>query len=179
MNHSPDIFFADYPQSIGSTYQDLIVDKVESYQNRVLVRDIAPFFIGPVIHYKAIHSDIIWNHMTFGDPSLSKHVREGVILVENNALTRATIVFATDLSGDFEFITFNLDGSGNWGASVWGNVAWGGSGVQIPLRTLIPRQKQRCRYIRARFVHRDAFGKYGIYGIAYTYEVNSERAWRY
>lgn len=179
LNHSPTAFFADYQTSVGTVYEDLIVDKVEIYQNRVLVRDIAPFFVGPVLHYKSIKSDVIWNHMAFGDPSLSKHVREGVVLIENNALTRAILGFATDLSGDFEFITFNLDGSGNWGASVWGNVAWGGSGVQIPLRTLIPRQKQRCRYIRARFQHRDAFGKYGIYGIAYTFEINSERAWRY
>lgn len=179
LNHSPNAFFADYPSSIGTVYEDLIVDLVNIYQNRVKVRDIAPFFVGPVIHYKSIKSDIIWNHMTFGDPSLSKHVREGVVLVENNALTRAILGFATDLSGDFEFITFNLDGSGNWGASVWGNVAWGGSGVQIPLRTIIPRQKQRCRYIRARFQHRDAFGHYAIYGIAYTFEINSERAWRY
>lgn len=178
MNVSGGLFFTDYRYSTGSVYYDLLVTVVQQNQTRVMVQDISPFFTGPVIHYKAIKSSVIWNYMDFGDPSLSKHVREGVTLLENTALASATIGYATDLSGNFEDIQFSLDGDGGWGDSIFQNVAWGGMGIAVPMRTYIPRQKQRCRYIKARFQHNNAFYKFSILGIAYTFEINSERAWR-
>jgi hypothetical protein len=178
LNMSTGVFFSDYQESTGTMDIDLFIKKVYKSANKVEFDTIPLFFLGDVIHYKAIKSSVVWAYMAFGEPSISKHIREGVILLESVALGKATIGYATDLSGNFEDIPFGLNGSGSWGNSIFSNVAWGGKGITIPLRTLIPRQKQRCRYISARFKHSMTFFKFSIMGISYTFEPVSERAYR-
>lgn len=178
MNASTGVFFTNYELSVGTVYFDLLVTSVNKSLNTVKILNTPPYVIGPVIHYKAIHSDIIWSPISLGDPSISKHVREGTFLLETTSLVGATVGYATDLSGNFETIDHSLDGDGGWGDSIYQNVAWGGEGIAYPIRTLIPMQKQRCRYIKAEFLHQNAFFKFSILGISYTFELMSERAWK-
>lgn len=178
MNASTGVFFTDYELSVGTVYFDLLVTSVNKSQNTVRVLNTPPYLIGPVTHYKAIHSDVIWAPIALGNPSISKHIREGTFLLETTSLVGATVGYATDLSGNFETIDHSLDGDGGWGDSIYQNVAWGGEGIAYPIRTLIPRQKQRCRFIKAEFLHQNAFFKFSILGISYTYEEMSERAWK-
>lgn len=178
LNASAGLFFADYELSQGTVYFDLLITSVNRNINTVKVANSPPYLIGPAVHYKAIRSEVIWAPISLGDPSISKHVREGTFLIETTSLASATVGYATDLSGNFETITVGLDGDGGWGDSVFENVAWGGEGIAYPIRTLIPRQKQRCRFIKAQFKHVNAFYKYSILGISYTFENMSERAWK-
>jgi hypothetical protein len=46
------------------------------------------------------------------------------------------------------------------------------------MRTYIPANKQRCRFIQAYFAHNSAREKWAIFGISYTLRVLSERAYR-
>lgn len=178
LNISSGLFYANYELSVGTIYFDLLITSVNKAQNTVRVLNSPPYIIGPAVHYKAIHSDVVWSPISLGDPSVSKHVREGTFLLESTSLVGATVGYATDLSGNFETIPHLLDGDGGWGDSIYQNVAWGGEGIAYPIRTLIPAQKQRCRYIKAEFLHQNAFFKFSILGISYTFEMMSERAWK-
>lgn len=178
LNASTGIFFSDYQQSTGVLDIDMLVTSVTNATNTVVIMDSPLFIRGPVKHYKSIPSEIVWAPISLGDPSISKHVREGTYLIESTSLSTCTVGYASDMSGNFEDTTLGLDGSGLWGYSIYDNTAWGGDGVAYPIRTLIPRQKQRCRFIKAHFKHSNAFFKYSILGVSFTYEMMSERAWR-
>lgn len=167
-----------YKSSTGSTEVDILVSFVNKGVNEVVPAYKSSYVLGDVIHYKAISSSVIWAPTNFGDPTMGKHIRQGTLMLESNGLFAGTIGYASDLSGNFEDIDFGMDGSGNWGAAVFGDTAWGGEGTSYPLRTLIPRQKQRCRYIKARFKHTVAMFKYLVLGISYTYESTSDRMYR-
>jgi hypothetical protein len=107
-----------------------------------------------------------------------KQIRDATILFENTQLLNSSLFYATDLSPSFDEIKFTLDGSGLWGSFDWGSIAWGGAGSSIPLRTLIPIEKQRCRYIRPRYKHQNALFKFSILGISLIPSSTSERAYR-
>lgn len=137
-----------------------------------------PYIEGDVTHYKSINSQVVWAPATMGEPSIMKHIREGVVLFDNASFVEATYSVNTDLSPNFEEVTFAKEGFGAFGAATYSATTWGGEGTAVPFRTLIPRQKQRCRFIRARLTHNVAFDRYAILGIAYTFEINSERGYK-
>jgi hypothetical protein len=172
------VFFSNYELSVGMEELDLIVSSVNPSQNYITIPYKSPFYVGSVIHYKSIKSEIVWDYFTMGDPSMLKHVSEGTVMVEQNSLNRLTVGYASDLSGDFENVTFTLDGDGNFGKALFGETAFGGNGTSYPLRTLIPKMKQRCRHIRCRVFHDSAWMKYNILGISYKFEITSDRAYR-
>lgn len=102
------------------------------------------------------------------------------MIFENSNFSKATISYSTDLSPSFQSITFEGDGLGvgDWGYFPFGTINWGGVAAPIPLRTLIPLDKQRCRFINVQFEHKVAFEKYAIYGLSLTYRILSARGYR-
>lgn len=178
LNLNTTLYHTNYPTSTGTIDYEVFVDSVSIKDTSVTLRIIEPLIVGPMVQYKAISSLVTYNPMFFGEPSIMKHVREGVIMFENSTLVLGTLSYSSDLSANFEPIVFEMDGDGSWGAAVWSNFAWGGEGNSRPFRTLIPRQKQRCRFLRTKFQHRAAFDKYNVLGVAYTLEFGGERAYR-
>jgi hypothetical protein len=178
LNSSTGVFFNNYSLSEGTYEIGFLVESISYANNKVNGRALPNIFQGPVTHYKSINSSVVWSHNSLGEPSILKHVRSGTFMVENYILSGAIVGYASDLSGNFEDIPFVLNGDGNWGESVFGAVTWGGDGVAVPLRTLVPRQKAYCRTMRARFKHINAFQKYSILGISFTFEPVSERSYR-
>lgn len=177
MNASPLLNQANYKPAVGNSPFELLVEEKVG-PNEIKVLAIPPLVQGNVIHYKAIESEVVWAPLYFGDPSLYKHIRQGTVLFDNAGIAFATIGYNSDLSPNFEDIDFLLEGDGSWGGFFFSATTWGGEGSARPFRTLIPRQKQRCRFIRARFQHSTAFYRYAILGISYTYEIYSERAYK-
>jgi hypothetical protein len=129
----------------------------------------------PVTHYESIKSDVIYAPMSFGGPSIYKQISRADVEVENTAFTKAQIGFASDLSGNFEYIAYEGDGNPLLGVSNAGTVAFGGSGISYPIKTLVPRQKQRCRYLKARWKHNIGYEKYSIIGLSFTLNSISEK----
>ena len=121
---------------------------------------------------------IQWSTQLFGDPSIMKQVSEGTIVFDGNNFFDATVAYSTDLSKDFESRKFFGQGTGFWGGFVFECAAWGGEGTDVPYRTLIPRQKQRCRYITVRFSHINAREDFTILGISLEARQLSTRAYR-
>lgn len=175
---NPNTTIKNYQSSTGTITFDLIITKTIQNTSKVDVLYLAPIIQGPIYVTKGIPTEIVWTPQTFGDPSISKHVREGTFLFENNVFSSATVSYATDLMAAFETIDFPEEGIGDWGGFVWDNQTWGGNGIGVPLRTYIPRNKQYCRYIQPRFVHNIAREKFALFGTSFTYQPISERAYR-
>lgn len=172
------IFYTNYPLSEGSCDIELLIVEKEINSSTVTFEYNVPFIQGPVTIYKSFTSTSTYGPQTFGDPSVSKQVREATVMFENDTFSRGEVGYNTDLSPGFIYIPFTKHGKGDWGNHVWGGQNWGGGFAGIPLRTYIPRQKQRCRYIQCQFIHNSARERWAIFGISYTLRSVSERAYR-
>lgn len=175
---SSSTFFKDYPLSTGTVNEEILISGFSFFNNSITSNVISPIISGPAILYQGIPVNIVYAPIAFGDPSLLKHVREATILFEFATLAQATIGYATDLSPGFETVSFGMEGDGSWGNNTWDQFTWGGQGSSVPFRTLIPRQKQRCRFIKCEFLHRAAYYKFSILGISYVFEATSTRAYK-
>lgn len=170
--------FKNYVTSSGTFDFEMIIDSIINNSNNVNIVVLAPFIVGPVILAKGINTNITWAPQTFGDPSISKHVSEGTFLFDNNDFTKATLSYASDLMPSFESIVYPGSGIGDWGSFTWDEQAWGGNGVNTPMRTYIPRNKQYCRYIIPNFMHNIAREKFALFGTSLTFRAITERAYR-
>lgn len=165
------------PSSGTITFETLIVSS-ETTNNTVIILFPTPFIFGPVTLYKGIKTDIIWAPQTFGDPSILKQVSEGTYLFEDTVFYKASVSYASDLTPNFEGVDFEGSGLGDFSLFYWGDQTWGGGGSQVPLRTYIPRNKQRCRFLRPRFEHGIAREKFSLFGVSLTFRPISTRAYR-
>jgi hypothetical protein len=178
LNLAPELIFSNYKQALTAIDYEFLVESVNIPQLEVTGLAIAPFVVGEIEVNKAINSDVIYSAISFGDPAVMKHIRSGTIMFANADLAFASLGYSTDLSPNYENISFQLEGDGSWGVFFYNSTTWGGEGTQRPFRTLIPRQKQRCRFIRPRFIHKTAFYKFMIFGVSFDYEVTNTRAYK-
>ncbi len=168
----------NFRESEGTkVFEGLVEEKIRQ-GNLVVLTTNQSLIAGPVVLVRGIPCDVIWAPQTFGDPSLMKQVREGTFMFEDTVFYSASVGYASDQSPDFEFIDFNESGVGNWGQFTWDNMNWGGGGSQVPIRTYIPRDKQRCRFIRPRFQHVFGREKFALFGLSLSLRSISERAYR-
>jgi hypothetical protein len=178
LNADPGVFQSDYRESIGTYDAEGQILQVINNTNKVILRLETPFVVGAVIHYVGINNDIIYAPQDFNDPSMYKQISEATFIFEDSVFTTARSGYNSDLSPNFEFIDFEGVGDGSWGNFAWSEQSWGGEGDQVPLRTYIPLEKQRCRFLRPRFQHGNAWEHYAIFGISFNPRVLSTRAYR-
>lgn len=163
------VFYSNFPLSVGTTEMESSVIAVNKLTSVVTLKTTLPIIFGPLVNYKAIETTVVYNPQTFGDPSVQKQVREGTMLFENNNFTNVLLGYSNELSPSFETITLSGAGIGDWGQFNFGSVNWGGVAAPIPLRTLVPATKQRCRFMNVKFSHKTALEKYSILGISLTF----------
>jgi hypothetical protein len=177
-NTSCDTFFKNFKESEGITPYESTVTFVDTLNSEVLVSFELPYLFGAITSLRSISSDILWSPQHFGASDILKQIREGTIMFDQNNFLSASVGYSSDLSQNFEFIAFDGRGDGSWGNFTWGENTWGGQGSEVPLRTLIPQQKQRCRHLRVRFKHSNGRETYRILGISLEPRVMSKRAYR-
>jgi hypothetical protein len=180
LNTDTSVFYTNYPSSNGIIDFEVVILSINKNNNSVVVKAAEGFLFGVITLYKAILSTVIWNPIYFQDPSITKQVREGTMIFENSNFSKVTIAYGTDLSPAFVPITFEGPGLGvgDFGYFAFGSINWGGVAAPIPLRTLIPLEKQRCRFMNIRFQHKVAFEKYAIYGLSLTFRPIGPRGYR-
>lgn len=178
LNADTKLKFTNYQQSSGTYDREITVVSVDRNDATVEADFTPKFMVGPMTGYKGIRTSVIWAPVSGGDPSMLKHFRETTTMFEDTGFRGGVMSYNSDLSASFESTRFVMDGNGGWGSFNWGENTFGGGGSSVPMRTYIPRQKQRCRFIRAKFQHNDAFYKFAILGISFVFEVSSERAYR-
>jgi hypothetical protein len=179
LNTDSGVLFQDYDQSTGTVAVEATVQALsETILNAVIISSAFPFLKGNITHYKAIQTRIRYVPQHAGDPSTFKQFSEGTFMFENNNFTLASVGYKSDLSPSVEEIAFTADGIGDWGQFAWSNLNWGGIASARPLRTLIPRQKQRCRFLQPQFEHLVAFEEWALLGMSLTVRPYSAKAYR-
>jgi len=178
LNNDTGVSYQNYEESDGTKeFEVLIVDKALNTTD-VYMQFSMPLMEGPITIYKGITCDVQYAPESFNDVSMLKQVTESTVIFEDTNFSRATVGFRTDLSPGYETIDFTKSGKGDFGFFVYSQHNWGGGFSGVPLRTYIPRQKQRCRYIQLEFLHDSAREKFTLYGFSYTFRPISERAYR-
>lgn len=163
--------YKNYASSLTLVEQETSILSVSYVDNVCIIRYTTPFLIGPCKIHKAIKCDVVYNPSTFGDPSVLKHVREGTLIFEELYITNGLVKYASDLKPAFTKIPFSGLGTGAWGLFNWGDASWGGNGPEIPIRTLLPLDQQRCRFLRCGFEHRTAREHFTFFG--FSLELNA------
>lgn len=133
---------------------------------------------GDITLFKSIQCVVIWNPQTFGDPSVEKQVREGTVMFENKNFTLVELSYGTDRSPSFVGTQLRGQGIGDFGQFGFGGLNFGGIAAPIPLRTYIPKEKQRCRFMNVKFEHKSAMEKFSIFGISLTFRPYNIRTTR-
>lgn len=176
LNLDADVVFSNYTQSSGTKTFEAIIRDVLS--NCVAIDFDIPFITGDIIIHKGITSTIQWQPQFFENPAILKHVSEGIYIFENDRFSNSTASYSSDLDSSFEEIEFNGSSSGLWGQEVWSQFTWGGLGTEVPFRTYIPRNKQKCRFINCKLEHTAAYEEFFVLGLALVFRPISTRAYR-
>lgn len=161
--------------------QEVLVTAVNTKSKIITVAKPLAFIQGALTSYKAIDCEVIYSPYTFGgDPISPKHIREAQLFFDNLAFTKGIISFASDLMPKLQDIPFIADGAGLFGLNEpFGSGFFGGGSDSAPIRTYIPRDAQRCRYMTVRFFHSVARDKWALNGITLTGDIlPSSRAYR-
>lgn len=179
---SCDTIFKNYMKSEGFTeYEGLILNTFPT-QNIVELNFLIPFIQGDLTLFKGYLKSFQYAPLHFGNPSALKQIREGTIIFDQNNFYGATLSYSSDVSANFVDIPFFAKGIGYWGYGEWGSqnpeVYWGGEGNDIPFRTHIPKEKQRCRYLNVKFSHLNSREEFRILGISAVVRPLSSRAYR-
>ena len=161
-----------------TVYYEAYIEAIDTLRNQVTIHTERPFVEDAIVIYKGFTCTVEWNPQHFGDPSITKQIPEGTIDFDGNNFYSACISYATDLSKDFDEKEFFGKGVGFWGGGAYNCTTWGGCGTEVPLRTLVPKNKQRCRYIFVRFKHLNAREVFKIMGISLKSRKMSERGYR-
>jgi hypothetical protein len=169
----------DYTKPTTVTYETYILE-IDAPNNIVTVKAQRPFLQGTITIYKHINKVVEWNPQHFGDPSAVKQVRETTIMFDQNNFNEAFAKFGSDIEQALTTVQFRGKGKGYWGDIPWGdpNHYWGGTGNDIPYRTIVPRGKQKCRYLTMVFEHNNAREYFRILGISGVVRVISSRGYR-
>lgn len=179
LNADTGVSFSNYLINSTTSEYESIISNVNVITDIITLELQLPFVIGDLTIFNGINTTFTYTPTTMGDPLGLKHIREATMMFENKQFTSATISFATDLLPQFNDVVFNGLGPGLFGDDVFGNNYFGGGANSAPLRTYIPRDNQRCRYLLIQFTHNIAREKYSIFGITLTGEVGqSSRAYR-
>jgi len=168
----------DYATVTDLLYYEVLIEDVLASSNLITVNTTSLFIQGNVTIYKAIQSEVQWAPQHFGAPEVLKQIHEGTLMFDQSDIYGGVIAFSSDRSADFKEIEFELDGPGFWAAYNWGEVPWGGEGNGRPVRTLVPMEKSRCRYLNVKFRHFNARESYKLIGMSLTPREVSTRAYR-
>lgn len=161
--------------------EEVLIDSVNKHSKSIIINQLIPYIQGSITVFQSIDCQIQYSPYTFGDDPISpKHIREAQIMFDNLAFTRGTFSFATDLIPAFQDVNFNGDGAGLFGLNgPFGSGFFGGASNSAPIRTYIPRDCQRCRYMVVKFSHSVARDKWAMNGITLTGDIlPSSRAYR-
>lgn len=111
-----------------------------------------------------------------GNPGILKQFTEGTFFFERAQFRSLQIGFSSNLSTGVELTELESVTEGPFGLFPFGHVAWGGGVPRLqPIRTLVPRRKQRCSWINAHIEHEEALSRFAFAGASFQFDPMSER----
>lgn len=170
--------FKNYKLAVDLLVYETIVVGVNSRLNTVEVKFSNKFVQGDVSFFKAIKCLVQYSPQHFGKPESTKQISEGTFIFDQNNFWGGMVAYASDRSFDFASISFSGKGPGYWDGYSWANATFGGEGNEVPVRTLIPRDKSRCRYLHVQFIHSNAREEWKLIGVSLEPREVSTRGYR-
>lgn len=168
----------NYPSATSLVPYEVIIESVNKQNNFVEVNYEFPFIQGDITVYKAYECEVIYAAQHFGKPDTIKQIREATMMFDQSNFYKSYISFASDISPHFEEEEFPGRGRGGWGDPGFGGDSWGGEGDETPSRSNVPRDKQRCRYIRVKLRHINAREEWAVVGVSFEPRLTSSRGYR-
>lgn len=142
----------------------------------VLVDRVAAWTAGAAIAYRPIEVDVQFVPDSMQNPGVLKQVTEGKLMMERAEFKSLAIGFASDISTGHEYVEGRARVQYPFGQGPFGNIPFGG-GVPAfqPIRTWVPRRKQRGSWLSLRIQHQEALSRFAFSGVSYEYEPMSAR----
>lgn len=178
LNLDVGVGFGNYQLVTTTTPLEALITNVNSFTKTLTTSPYLDWQTGPVKIFKAIPTNIEYLPISMDDPLSFKQFREMQVLFFNRTFTNGTVKFASDLSPQFINVPVTGLGKGLFGNEPFGQNYFGGNSNSAPYITYIPRQSQRCRFLRVGFTHNVAREKYQILGVTVTGRTISTRAYR-
>lgn len=181
LNESPVAYYSNYPTYTYVVPIEAAVLKRDISNNDVYLNKDLPYLEGAVTLYKSVNSETEFVPQHGGDPLSFKQFSTAQATFQNRSFSSARLGFNSDLSTDFEYIDFAPNSYSIYGNDFYGSGSvWGGFGDKAPLRTLVPRKKQRAKFVGVRVSHSGALESYSLYGVTLTYRAYEvdDRAYR-
>lgn len=120
-----------------------------------------------------------WWPATGGNPGILKQFQELVLLFNVAYFTTSAVRFYSDQSSSIEEVDIDGNYGSAWGLFQWGGVPWGGDSFRsAPVRTYIPRNKQRCSQLSVQYKQRVGYGQFEIQGLHLSLRPISNRLGR-
>jgi len=179
MNSDGVINFNNYTTNTIDSSFEAIITHIDIIRKRITINSSIELQVGNMTFFQAIVSKFFYRPITMDDPMGLKHLRESTLMFEDNQFTSAKLGFATDLMPQIVEVPFDMNGNGIFGNQSFGTSLFGGISNNVPFRTYIPRDKQRCTYIQLEFKHNIAREKYALLSATVTGNIStSTRAYR-
>ena len=170
--------FKSYKLATDLLTYEALVTVVNPRLNIVTLKFMNKFIQGNVSFFKAIKCLVQYAPQHFGKPEMTKQVSEGTFIFDQNNFWGGIVAYSSDRSYDFASVEFFGKGPGYWDGYSWADVTYGGEGNEVPVRTLIPRDKSRCRYLHVQFRHINAREEWKLIGVSLQPREVSSRGYR-
>jgi hypothetical protein len=170
--------FKNYKRVTELLVYETLILAVDRRNNTITSNLITWFLEGSFRLYKAIKCDVEYAPQHFGKPEATKQINQGTFIFDQNNFWGGIVGYSSDRSADFVLYPFSEKGPGYWGGFSWANAIYGGGGNEVPVRTLVPQNKQRCRYLHVKFQHINAREKWRLLGVSLEPREVSPRGYR-
>jgi hypothetical protein len=168
----------NYKRAVDELVYEVLITSVDNRNNTITVKFTNKFVEGNVSIFKGIKCLVEYAPQHFGKPESTKQVAEGTFIFDQNNFWGGSIAYSSDRSYDYSAVEFSGKGPGYWDGYSWANVTFGGLGNEVPVRTLIPRDKSRCRYLHVQFTHINARESWKLIGVSLEPREISTRGYR-
>lgn len=111
-----------------------------------------------------------------GNPGILKHYRDTTTFFRKANFSSLNIGFKSNISSYVEKVAIVPLSDWGWGQTPWGQYGWGGTSPDLqPIRTYVPRNKQRCHWFAINVTHNTPNNYFAIAGWSMNYENMSDR----
>ena len=142
----------------------------------ITVTDSLSWELSAATAYKPIEVDVEFIPDSAQNPGILKQFTDCTLFFEEAEFAALTVGFSSNFSTGAEEVTVESETEGPWGLFMWGGVSWGGGVPRLqPIRTFVPRNKQRCNWLNVHVSHSEALSKFALSGMSLIFEPMSER----
>jgi hypothetical protein len=175
LNFDSGVDQGDFEYSDNSLIKEVRIKNVDVDTGAVTLDYDAELVQDECILHKAIVNVIEWAPQHAGDASIYKQHSEMQTMFGEFKSIELDNLFKTEINPSFVKTPLTGTTGAVWGISEWGNGLWGADYTSYSMRTYVPTEAQRGRFIIPKIVHRNAYEFYSLQGAALIFRPISTR----